>query len=95
MFTVKFSSNVVDHVTGLERNGWLDPQWSMWEVCDVEDDPRVWEFETLAEALEFADSEIGSLEVETTERGNYYAADSRVNVEDGEVWYDCAHVEEV
>lgn len=91
MFKVNFTATVVNPDTEENFNGWVDPSYSMWTLFS--DQPEAKEFDTLAEAEEYIDSEIGV--VETPERGIYYAQDSKMNLESGEDWSYAAVVNEV
>jgi hypothetical protein len=93
MFSVKFSATVYDSSSEESFNGWIDPNYSMWTLFEVEDTPKEFTFDTEVEALEFIDSTIGS--VEPSERGTYYAQDARMNLETGEDWSYAAHVTEL
>lgn len=94
MFIVQFTATVKNFDTEEDFNGWVDPLWNRFELRELADDVRSWDFDTLEEAIAFIDSEIGSVETRHAERGNYYAEDAEMNPESGEYWYYCGHVEE-
>lgn len=93
MVTVTFSATVVNEDTEETFTGWVDPDWNMWELRTNADDVRSWIFETAADAMEFVDSRIGSVDLVNVSRGTYYAEDAQMNTETGEVWSYAAHVE--
>lgn len=92
MFKVKFSATVYNPDTEENFNGWVDPSYSMWTLFNVEDTPKVYEFDTKAEAEEFVESTIGS--ADNYDGEDWYAADSKMNLESGEDWSYAAHITE-
>lgn len=84
MVKVQFSATVINHDTEETFSGWVDPSWNQFELRELSTDVRTWEFDTRAEAIEFADSKIGTLD--DTGLSVVYSDDSVQNLETGEYW---------
>lgn len=93
MFAVRFTATVNNPDTEETFNGWVDPEWSMFELRTDKEDVRATECATHELAVEFIEETIGS--VQTDDRESYYAEDSRMNLESGEDWSYAAHIEEI
>lgn len=93
MIKVQFTATVFNPDTEETFNGWVDPQWNRFELRSEPTDVKVYEFETLAEAEDFIESEIG---VADSYNGDLWsAADSVTNTITGEEWsYTAAITEE-
>jgi hypothetical protein len=91
MVTVSFTATVYNPDTEEVFNGWVDINWNRFELRTEQTDVRVHQFDTLAEAEEFVESEIGP--ADSYENGHWYAADSVMNNESGEDWSYCAYFE--
>jgi hypothetical protein len=90
MLKVLFTASVYNLDTEESFHGWVDPQWSMFQLRSEDTDVRAFEVETEAEALELIESYIGA--ADSFDGETYYAADSRMNNETGENWSYAAHI---
>lgn len=90
---VRFTATVFNPDTEETFNGWVDPQWSMWELRSTADDVRAFTFDDDVEAREFVRSEIGDFD--SFDGVSWYAADSKMNNDTGEDWSYAAHFTEL
>lgn len=79
--------------TTSENHGWIIPSWSMTEIYPTDEKPEGEKFDTHQEALDYIESEIGSVDTNDSSRGNYYAEDSK-NV-DGVNYSYAGHIKEI
>jgi hypothetical protein len=92
MFKVQFSATVSNPDTEEKYNGWVDMS-RPFELRSESTDVAVHEFYDREEAVKFITYNIGAIDSE--ERGTFYAADSRMDLESGEDWSYAAHITEV
>ena len=94
MFKVKFTATVVNPDTEETFNGWVDMVYSRRTLFTHEDSvTRTHDFDTLPEAVEFIESEIGATEHDPGS-DTWYAADGDMEPVSGETWLYAAHVTE-
>jgi hypothetical protein len=94
MFKVTYSATVHNFDTEDTFDGWVDMDWSRFELRTEQEDVRSKEFDTLEEAVKSIEDTIGSLQHDDGSSA-YYGEDSEMNNETGEDWSYCGHVEEV
>lgn len=76
-----------------QENGWIDWNWSPYELHDDKDDVRYIELEDGEDERQAVYDLIGEFEdPEPHTPGRYYASDSQL--QDGKYWSYCAHVED-
>jgi hypothetical protein len=76
-----------------EERGWVDLHWNRKQFHENKEDVRTFEFDSLAEAEEFIESEIGSYD--SYDGGTWYAADPDIDYVTGASYSYAAHVTEV
>ena len=81
------------HGDAAER-GWVDPSWSMRVLFEDRGGVEVKTFDTLDEAVEYIEETIGSVD-QNDAPFNYYANDSRMDLESGDSWRYAGHITEV
>lgn len=92
MIKVQFTATVFNPDTEETFNGWVDPQWSQFELRSEATDVATFEFETRLDAENFIESQIGvndSYDMDT-----WVAADSVREPMTGEDWVYTAHITE-
>jgi hypothetical protein len=92
MIKVKFTADVYNPDTEETFNGYVDPTRDMFQLRSDLYDVPVFEFDFMADAMEFVEDAIGI--IGNSADGSFYAQDARLNAESGEYWNYAAHVSE-
>lgn len=96
-FRVRFTADLITEVEDGEletESGWVDWNWTRWDVEENREDVRFFDFETREEAEEFIGDELGAVEHDEGS-DNYYAADTVQNYQTGVNARYAAHIEEL
>lgn len=96
MQKVYITATVFDPSSEDTFNGWVDLNWARFELRTEKEDVRPQEYDPESDGTieKFIESLIGSTEPVSVRGGTYYAEDSVMNPETGELWSYAAHVED-
>lgn len=93
MRKIYITATSVNADTEEEYHGWIDWNWSPFELYENKEDVRYIELEDGEDERQAVYDLIGSFEEpESHTPGRYYAHDSKL--QNGEYWSYCAHVED-
>lgn len=90
---VRFTADRITEESASEgmaaESGWIDPM-RMKDIHPNREDVGVYGFGTKAEALEWVETVIGS--VETSDEESYYSIDAQQDMYTGDYWRYAAHI---
>ena len=92
MRKIHITATVVNADTEEELNGWIDWDWSPFELYENKEDVWFIELEYGEDERQAVEDLLGSVEGKDMTPGRYYAHDQKL--ENGEYWSYCAHVED-